>query len=95
MISSLDSNTVVRRTLIRTGVSVFASVATVLLIALALFGTDPGKTIAAGYATIIMLVNATICSALLTSVMSYKSRLPCGGWRRSGRNCGKSPGPTS
>ncbi len=75
MISSLDSNTVVRRTLVRTGVSVFASVATVLLIALALFGTDPGKTITAGHATIIMLVNATICSALLTSVMSYKSSI--------------------
>jgi diguanylate cyclase (GGDEF)-like protein len=73
MTSSFNNNDVVRRTLIRTGLSVVASMATTLLIALALFGTDPNKTITVGHATIVMLIIGTVCSALLCAVMSYKS----------------------
>lgn len=73
MVASFNNNEVVRRTLIRTGFAVVGSVATTLLVALALFGTDLDKTVTVGHATTIMLVIGTLCSALLCAVMSYKS----------------------
>jgi len=68
-----DHNHVVRRILIRTAVSVVASVATTLLLVAILLGIDPDRTVSVGYVTLVMVLTGTLCSTLLAAGMSYKS----------------------
>ncbi len=75
MTPRLDHADVVRRTLIRTAFSVFSSVVTTLVLIAFLLGTDPGKTVTVGHVAIVMVVTGTLCSALLTAGMSYRSTL--------------------
>jgi len=64
---------VLRRTLIRTVISVAAASAVNLLLSLAFFGTDPDAMVSTGYATMIFLVEIAIVSGLIGFIMSYKS----------------------
>jgi len=75
MIPRHDHTDVVRRTLIRTAVSVFASAAITLLLVAILLGTDSHRMVSVGYVTLVMVATGTLCSTFLTAGMSYKSAL--------------------